>query len=85
MGIEGEGLVFVVYSDAIATMPGQLNPVDPWTLTNKLYSHQSKMSSSKEKDFDDVFSCFFILTVLLGSFFWAILFFFMLITLGLDR
>lgn len=40
MGIEGEGLVFVVYSDAIATMP--------------------------------------------GSFFWAILFFFMLITLGLD-
>ena len=22
MGIEGEGLVFVVYSDAIATMPG---------------------------------------------------------------
>jgi hypothetical protein len=33
MGIEGEGLVFVVYSDAIATMPGQLNPVDPWALT----------------------------------------------------
>jgi hypothetical protein len=31
MGIEGEGLVFVVYSDAIATMPGQLNPVDHWT------------------------------------------------------
>jgi hypothetical protein len=29
MGIEGEGLVFVVYSDAIATMPGQLNPLDP--------------------------------------------------------
>lgn len=40
MGMEGEGLIFVVYSDAIATMP--------------------------------------------GSFFWAILFFFMLITLGLD-
>lgn len=38
--MEGEGLVFVVYSDAIASMP--------------------------------------------GSFFWAILFFFMLITLGLD-
>jgi hypothetical protein len=24
MGIEGEGLVFVVYSDAIATMPGEV-------------------------------------------------------------
>ena len=41
MGMEGEGLVFIVYSDAIASMP--------------------------------------------GSFFWAILFFFMLITLGVDR
>ena len=40
VGMEGEGLVFIVYSDAIASMP--------------------------------------------GSFFWAILFFFMLITLGLD-
>lgn len=39
--MEGEGLVFIVYSDAIASMP--------------------------------------------GSFFWAILFFFMLITLGIDR
>ena len=39
--MEGEGLVFIVYSDAIASMP--------------------------------------------GSFFWAIIFFFMLITLGLDR
>ena len=39
--MEGEGLVFIVYSDAIASMP--------------------------------------------GSFFWAILFFFMLITLGVDR
>ena len=41
VGMEGEGLVFIVYSDAIASMP--------------------------------------------GSFFWAILFFFMLITLGVDR
>ena len=41
VGMEGEGLVFIVYSDAIASMP--------------------------------------------GSFFWAILFFFMLITLGIDR
>ena len=41
VGMEGEGLVFIVYSDAIASMP--------------------------------------------GSFFWAIIFFFMLITLGLDR
>jgi len=40
VGMEGEGLVFIVYSDAIASMP--------------------------------------------GSFFWAILFFFMLITLGID-
>jgi len=40
VGTEGEGLVFIVYSDAIATMT--------------------------------------------GSFFWAIIFFFMLITLGLD-
>merc|ERR1712024_330402 len=40
VGMEGEGLVFIVYSDAIASMP--------------------------------------------FSFFWAIIFFFMLITLGLD-
>jgi hypothetical protein len=35
MGIEGEGLVFVVYSDAIATMPGRF-------VVKKFFLHNQK-------------------------------------------